>query len=196
MTPAVILFDLGGVLLPVDQRRRLRAVAGALGISEAEARVALDAHLFAQLDVGQVDEQAFADSFAAAAGRAVTRAEARALILSVFEAPDDETWAIAQHLREQAIVGGFSDNPPFVREVFPAGADLDPMFWSAELGATKATEAAFAMVEARLGAEPDAILFVDDSEANVAIARRRGWQAHRFSGSSALRADLAERGLI
>jgi putative hydrolase of the HAD superfamily len=69
------------------------------------------------------------------------------------------------------------------------------MFWSAQLGGTKASDAAFAAVEARLGVLPGAILFIDDSAGNVERARRRGWDAIRYSGIDRLTRDLAERGL-
>jgi len=195
MAPAVILFDLGGVLLPFDQQRRVRAVSEALAIDEPAARAALSPDLFRRLDLGDADDLDFADAFSQAAGRPVTAAQARALILSVFEAPDAELWALAGRLRARTVVGGFSDNPAYVRELFPPGASLDPMFWSAELRAAKSSDAAFAAVEARLGHAPGDILFVDDSLANVERARRRGWDALHFAGSAALFADFAQRGL-
>jgi HAD superfamily hydrolase (TIGR01509 family) len=190
-----MLFDLGGVLLPFDPQRRVRAVCATLEIDDDAARAAMSAELFARLDLGEADEGAFAHAFSAAAGRVVDADEARALILSVFEPPDAALWDLAGALAKRLPVGGFSDNPAFVRDVFPAGADLDPMFWSAELGATKSSDAAFAAVEATLGAAPDAILFVDDSAGNVERARRRGWDAIRYCGIDRLTRDLAERGL-
>ncbi|HTX51750.1 MAG TPA: hypothetical protein VMU37_00690 [Caulobacteraceae bacterium] len=191
-----MLFDLGGVLLPFDPERRVRSVCEALGVEAAVARAAMDAELFARLDLGDADEGDFADAFSAAAGRVVDAHEARALILSVFEPPDAALWDLAGALAGRLPVGGFSDNPAFVRDVFPPGADLDPMFWSSELGATKASDSAFAAVEARLGVAPGAILFVDDGVGNVERARRRGWDAIRYCGIDPLTRDLAERGLI
>lgn len=190
-----MLFDLGGVLLPFDPERRVRAVCEALAIDADAARAAMSAELFAQLDLGEADEDAFADGFSAAAGRVVDAIEARALILSVFEPPDVALWDLAGALAKRLPVGGFSDNPAFVRRVFPPGADLDPMFWSAELGATKASDAAFAAVETQLGVSPGSILFIDDSAGNVERARRRGWDAVQFRGIDPLARDLTARGL-
>jgi len=192
---AIVLFDVGGVLLPFDPERRVRAVCEALGIDADAARAAMGADLFARLDLGETDESAFAETFSAAAGRDVDPNEARALILSVFEPPETAVWDLAGALARRLPVGGFSDNPAFVRDVFPPGAHLDPMFWSAQLGGTKASDAAFAAVEARLGVLPGAILFIDDSAGNVERARRRGWDAIRYSGIDRLTRDLAERGL-
>jgi 2-haloacid dehalogenase len=54
----------------------------------------------------------------------------------------------------------------------------------------------FDLAAGRFGHAPEAMLFVDDSEANIAAARRLGWQVHHFSDAAGLRADLAERGLL
>lgn len=193
--PAAVLFDLGGVLLPFDEARRVRRVAEALAIDEAAAQAALRADLIARLDLGEADEADFAVVFSQAAGRTVDADEARELILSVFVAPNAALWTLAQTLKARVPVGGFSDNPAFVGRLFPAGAILEPMCWSSELRATKPSEAAFAAVEARLGVAPEAILFIDDAPANVDGAKARGWDAVLYRDNGTLLADLAARGL-
>lgn len=195
MTPSLVLFDLGGVLLPFDPTRRVGAVAKALAIDEASARRALCAELFERMDLGEAGLAQFARIFSLAAGREVGESEAQTLILSVFEAPNAELWDLVAALRPRVAVGGFSDNPPFVAEVFPPGARLDPMFWSSELRMTKAADAAFAEVEARLGFGGESILFVDDSLANIERATRRGWATIHFTCNAELRAALAQRGM-
>lgn len=193
--PQVVLFDLGGVLLPFDPALRVRSVAEALAIEAAAAAAALSPELFAALDLGQATVADFAAAFAHVAGRAVDDAEAEALILSVFEAPHAALWGLVEELRSTVTVGGFSDNPPFVATMFPAGAWLEPMFWSAELGVAKSSASAFAEVERRLGLDPASIFFVDDAPGNIARALDRGWQAAQFTTISALTAELSARGL-
>ena len=46
------------------------------------------------------------------------------------------------------------------------------------------------------GLEPAATLFIDDLETNVAAAQAAGWQAIRFSGPDALKADLKSVSLL
>ena len=167
----------------------------ALGIGLDAARRFMASDIHAKLDRGEADDVALAQAISTLAGRPVPEAEARALILSVFEAPNEALWAEVARLRGRVRVGGFSDNPAFVREVFPPGAVLDPRFWSAELHATKADPAAYAAVMARLGVEPSAILFIDDSAANVMTARSLGWDAVVFTANEALMPQLAARGL-
>jgi FMN phosphatase YigB (HAD superfamily) len=192
----IILFDLGGVLLPFDRERRVRAMVQALDITPEAARAFMASDIHARLDVGQASEAEVAATLSEVAGRRVTPARTRALILSVFEAPNLALWELAATLREDMPVGGFSDNPAFVLELFPPGAVLRPMFWSAELGLSKAGPEAFAAVTGRLGIDPDAILFIDDSAGNIARARAAGWEAIQFLSNDRLIEELTARELI
>jgi len=194
--PAAILFDLGGVLLPFDQERRVAAVCAGLRVDANAVRGLFAGDLPRRMDLGQADEGDFAAAFSELAGRPVSVETARDLILTVFEAPNEPLWRIVTDLRETVVVGGFSDNPAFVAARFPPGAVLDPMIFSAEIGAAKPSAAAFAAAEGRLGCSSGAILFIDDSAANIAAARRRGWDAIRFLSNDQVTAELAERGLI
>jgi FMN phosphatase YigB (HAD superfamily) len=193
--PAVILFDLGGVLLPFDRERRVSAIVQRLSVAADATRAVFAGDLPLRMDLGEADEGDFAEAFAALAGRAVSAAEARALILSVFGTPNAELWNLAAALAVGAVVGGFSDNPGFVREVFPPGAALAPMIFSSEIGAVKPSDEAFAAAEARLGRHGADILFIDDSHANVDAAQRRGWDAILFRSNHQLADALSQRGL-
>jgi len=192
--PGIVLFDLGGVLLPFDQAKRVRAVAEALRVTEFAASAAMTPELFARLGDGRRDEAEFAAAFTDLAGRHVTAAEAKDLIISVFEAPNAPLWAFAATLARRITVGAFSDNPAFVSEAFPAGARLAPLFWSSEIGALKPS-AAFDWVEASVGVAPERIIFVDDTLANVDAARARGWDAILFRSNDDVIAEFAQRGL-
>jgi HAD superfamily hydrolase (TIGR01509 family) len=191
----IVLFDLGGVLLPFDRERWVRAMVKALPITPEAARDFMASDIHARLDVGQASEAEVAGALSKVAGQTVSLAETRALILSVFEPPNLALWDLVAALRERIAVGGFSDNPVFVDELFPSGAVLAPMFWSAELGLSKADPAAFAAVTDRLGVDPTAILFIDDSAANVARAKTAGWDAVQFLSNDQLIEELSARGL-
>jgi FMN phosphatase YigB (HAD superfamily) len=193
--PAAILFDLGGVLLPFDRERRVAAIVSQLDVDADDVRELFDGPLPRRMDLGEADEADFAAAFAEMANRPITPGTARALLLSVFEPPNEELWRIAAQLRPGVIVGGFSDNPAWVASLFPDGVVLDPMIFSAEIGAVKPSDAAFAAAEARLGFGGDAVLFIDDTPANVSAAKRRGWDAILFTDNASLTVELAARGL-
>src|ERR1700722_3013563 len=195
MKPKAVLFDLGGVLLPFDRERRVAAIVEQLGVDADDVRELFEGPLPHRMDLGDADEVDFAAAFADLSNRPITPATARDLLMSVFEPPNEELWRLASDLRGTALVGGFSDNPAFVASIFPDGAFLEPMIFSAEIGAAKPTDAAFAAAEARLGFGGEGVLFIDDTPANVAAARRRGWDAILFTDNAALFAELGARGL-
>lgn len=60
----------------------------------------------------------------------------------------------------------------------------------------KPDAAIFEHAAARFGHAPGAMLFIDDSERNIAGARALGWQVHHFRDAPTLEADLVARGLL
>ena len=192
--PSVVVFDLGGVLLPFDRERRVRAVAERFAIAPEAVR-ALEAEMAGPLDRGEIDERGLLAGLCALAGEAVAMDEALDLWLSVFEAPNAELWALAARLKRRVRVAGFSDNPAFVRRVVVDEGLFEPLFLSCELGAMKPAAEAFEAVRRELAVEAGEILFVDDSPANVAAAKAAGWDALLFRSNAELTAALAERGL-
>jgi 2-haloacid dehalogenase len=60
----------------------------------------------------------------------------------------------------------------------------------------KPDAAIFELAARRFGHEPGAMLFIDDSAANIASARTLGWQVHHFRDAPTLEADLTARGLL
>jgi len=190
-----VLFDLGGVLLPFDRERRIAAIAARTGAAPKAARAFMALDLHRRLDLGEATDLDLAAEFAAFFGLRVSPLEAADLLCSVFEPPNHELWALAARLRRSAVVGGFSDNPSLVVQVFPDGAFLEPLFLSCEIGACKPSDTAFAAVEAALRMAAQQILLIDDTLANVEAARSRGWDAIHFTANEALMAELALRGL-
>jgi putative hydrolase of the HAD superfamily len=85
-----------------------------------------------------------------------------------------------------------------MREVFGYDALFDVSCYSWELGAAKPDAVFFAEAARRIGAEPPAILFIDDAAQNVAAARAAGLTAEQWcldDGHDALRALLADHGV-
>lgn len=198
MTAAAIravLFDLGGVLLPFDLQRRIDRLVRRFGCAADAASDFMTSDACRGLDSGATTEHDLASDLSRRFGEPVGPAEAIELLLSTFEPPNHDLWALARGLKGRAMVGGFSDNPAWVRRMFPHDDVLDPMIFSADIRACKPTPEAFAAAEARLGVPPASILFVDDTARNVQAARARGWDAVCFTGNAALVAELAQRGL-
>ncbi|WP_048646057.1 HAD family hydrolase [Nitratireductor soli] len=66
---------------------------------------------------------------------------------------------------------------------------------SGAIGAIKPDRAIYDTHAATFGLQPNATLFIDDSEKNVEGARAAGWQAVHFVGADGLRDDLRRLGV-
>jgi 2-haloacid dehalogenase len=73
---------------------------------------------------------------------------------------------------------------------------FDDIVVSGEVGVAKPDPEIFEVLAARVGHPLDGVFFVDDSERNVAAARRAGMDAVHFTGAAALRHQLEARGLL
>ena len=69
-------------------------------------------------------------------------------------------------------------------------AAFDPFMLSSDSGSMKPALESFVAAAAKLRSPPHELLLIDDSEANVAGARKAGWAAIRFTGHEALLGEL------
>ncbi len=67
---------------------------------------------------------------------------------------------------------------------------------SGEVGMTKPDPRIFQHFLDRTGQRKEDLLFIDDSDANIAVARRLGWDAIRFVSAGLLESELTGRGLL
>ena len=84
---------------------------------------------------------------------------------------------------------GFAPTQPvfrYMRDIVVSGKE----------GCVKPDPAIYAIAEARFAQGRSKLFFIDDRADNIAAARRRGWQGHVFHSAPALRAELAELGLL
>lgn len=79
---------------------------------------------------------------------------------------------------------------------YPFLEEFDQRFISGHLEVLKPEPEIYAHVEAETGIAPEAMLFIDDSAANIAAAAERGWQVHHFEGASGLAQRLVAEGLL
>jgi putative hydrolase of the HAD superfamily len=63
---------------------------------------------------------------------------------------------------------------------------FDAMHYAAAIGWRKSDPQFYAAVEARTGLPPDELLLIDDTPANVEIARSCGWRARHWTGQARL----------
>jgi 2-haloacid dehalogenase len=74
--------------------------------------------------------------------------------------------------------------------------EFDTDFISGHMQVIKPDPKIYEMLEAKLGLSGDALIFTDDSEANIAAAAARGWRTHHFTGPQGWADRLVAEGLL
>lgn len=103
----------------------------------------------------------------------------------------------ARGVPQYAITNFGVDAWALFRPTFPILDHMQDIVVSGAERLVKPGEEIFDLAARRFGRSPETMLFIDDSAANVATARRLGWQAFHFTGNAAaLEADMVGLGLL
>lgn len=113
--------------------------------------------------------------------------------------PGSHDLVVRLHARGVPIFGITNFGAEFWAEFRPTAPVFDvfrDIVVSGEEKLAKPDPAIFELAERRFGHAANAMLFIDDSLANVESAQACGWQVHHFADAQQLETDLATRGLI
>ena len=201
MATKAVVFDLGGVLIDWDPRHLYRKLLADEAAVEEFLATVCTPEWNAELDRGR--------PFAEGVAELVERHPEHAAAIAAYH----ERWP-------EMVAGDIPGTVEVLAELRAAGVALYALTnWSAETFAitrgrfeflewfdgllvsgeervTKPDPAIFQLLLDRFGLDPTATVFVDDSEANVAAARRLGFDAIRFTGHEELRRELVARRLL
>lgn len=195
----VVVFDLGGVLVPADGV--LAALSHELGTSP---EVLAEPYWTGRrdYDLGRDDDRYWSGVLAG-----LGRAREPGLV-SRLRALDAREWSqlppvSTEILRTVAQAEGvrtalLSNAPgPLATAVRRAGWSqaMDVLVFSAELGLAKPDPRIYAAADDACGCDPQDVIFFDDRPENVSAARAHGWDAHLWQDPRAAMAVLAERGI-
>ncbi|BCS31904.1 hydrolase [Luteitalea sp. TBR-22] len=200
MTPSVLLFDLGGVLVDfagVAELRRLLPTE--LSEAEVEARWNACAPSLA-FGGGRLDTDTFVARFREDWGISLPPEDFVAAYRSWARGWLPGALDLLGDLRGRFVLAALSNNNPLhwdrlTRELGLLDA-FDHAWASHELGVRKPDPEIFRLALARLGQPAERVLFFDDAPGNVAVARSLGLQAEVVDGPAAVRAALVARGLL
>lgn len=200
--PALVLFDLDGVLTRYDRAARLAALAARSGKSAEQVKAALfDSGLEDESDLGRWRPREYAEELSRRLGAKLTLDDciaARAASMT----PDDATLGLVRRIAQRARVAILTNNGLFLRAHLPAMCPaLFPLFTgrvhcSGEFGVAKPDPAIYRRCLAVLETEPKQALFVDDNPDNVRGAIQAGLDAVHFTDTAALAEAFAKRQLI
>jgi putative hydrolase of the HAD superfamily len=190
-----VLFDFGGVLADEGFKLGLKAIARRQGLDpEAFFEFAREAVFDTGYLTGRCDEAAYWRFLRQAHGLSDPDSALREEILSRFRLRPrmfELVGKLGQAGRRLAVL---SDQTNWLDEL-NAGTPFFDRFElvlnSFHVGLHKRDPACFANAVRALAAAPERILFIDDAESNVALARARGLSAVLYQDQDSFEAELA-----
>jgi putative hydrolase of the HAD superfamily len=199
---SLILLDLNGVLYHYDRAARVHALASISRRPPALIRAVIwDSGFEDSGDAGALDAQAYLHGFGAAIGYNLSEAEWVAALAAAIT-PIPEALALVRRIRTDIECAVLTNNNLLVRRHFStlypevAARVGKRAYVSAEFGARKPDPEAYRHCVARLGVEPAAALFIDDSQDNVTGARAAGLAGLHVTGTDDLTGALQDRKLL
>ena len=206
MSPQVICFDLGGVVIRIHRTWQDLARAAGKPIRAVE----LDGDTRGQIQTilteyqrGTVALEQMSDRISQAMKGVYDATEIMALHRAQLRDEYEGVELVVTELDAAGLTTAVLSNTGadhWARLVtYPAVSKIRHRFASHEIGALKPEAEAYAALENDLGASGPDILFFDDTEENVHAARERGWRAVRIDpeGPTAeqMREVLAHEGI-
>jgi HAD superfamily hydrolase (TIGR01509 family) len=202
MTPKVVVFDLGKVLVDFDFGIAAAGIARRstrLGVGEV-LKLLDYAPLLVRYESGQIDTRQFCTEAISATGWQGTVEEFGLTFADIFTAIDP---MIEMHgeLRRRGVPTWILSNTndlavSWVRQKFPFFSNFDGYMLSYEVKVMKPSPTIYQLIEQRTGCHGAELLFMDDRKENVDAAAARGWQIIHHSCPEATRTRIRELGLL
>lgn len=185
-TIKTIIFDLGGVIITLDQPQAIRRFQE-IGLKDADQR--LDAYtqggIFGDLERGAIDAETFRQELSKLVGRDVTYDECRYAWLGYCHELPQRNLDALRRLRKEGyrLVLLSNTNPYMMSWVLSPDFDgqghsledyMDACYCSYKLGVMKPDTEFFHQVLLSEKTAPSEMLFVDDGPRNVAVASQMG----------------------
>jgi len=193
--PSLVLFDLDGVLVAYDHRRRMEHLGAAIGRDPDRVYAALfDDGIEARYDAGEIDSAQYLAELGEALDHPIDPATWRAARAAAMDCTPDTCTRIAI-LARRCDIAILTNNGPLVVDALPRAliAHFKPgrIFCSGALRLAKPSIEVFEHVIAHAGHAPRATLFLDDNHDNVAGARAAGLHAEHVARPGNFDAILA-----
>jgi len=181
MTPSVVVFDLGKVLVDFDYSIAARKIAERSARPAIDIRKLLDhSPLLYRYETGLMTRQEFFEEVRRATGFRGTIEEFSGFFADIFwEIPS--MIEIQAKLRRQGVPTYIFSNTNdlailHLRQNFPFFANFDGYILSYEIGAMKPDAKIYEALERMAGKRGAEVLYLDDRQENVDGGAARGWQ--------------------
>jgi FMN phosphatase YigB (HAD superfamily) len=195
-----VIFDLGGVIVPLDFPRGYRAFEQFCPHEAGEIqRRIMSTGLVNRLETGQMEAREFASVISESLGLRLSFEKFTNLWSSIFPphtlVPESLLAALAGSHRLLLLSNTNAIHFPYIQRNYPLLKHFHEFVLSYEVGVMKPDPVIYTTAALRANCKPEDCLFIDDIEENVEGARRVGMQSVRFETLERLRGDLLARGI-
>ncbi len=193
--PPIVLFDVMQTLVHEPYYEELPAF---FGMTLEQLGAAQHPTAWVEFEEGRIDEATYLEKFFRDR-RAVDREALRAYLRSAYRWLDGVEEVLAAVKAAGLTIHALSNYSAWyelIEEQLHLSRYLDWTFVSCRTGVRKPDPEAFLGPCRTLGVEPQACLFIDDQQTNVAAARRLGMGAIHFHDARSLRRTLVEREIL
>jgi putative hydrolase of the HAD superfamily len=195
-----VIFDLGGVIVPLDFPAGYRAIAACCNVAAEDVPKRIgDTGLVPKLECGQVEAPEFIERISAALGLSVSETEFRQLWSSIFPPhtliPESLLAGLKQNYRLLLLSNTNSLHFEMIRENYPLLGHFDHYVLSYQVGAMKPAPRIYEAALEHARCRPEECFFTDDIPAYVEGARRAGIDAVQFQGFENLSGELTRRSI-
>ena len=201
-SPALVLFDMEGVLSHYDRSARVDHLSVVSGQAPDAVRHAIwGSGLEARADAGQISDDEYLSELGVLLGCPIHRDNWLAARHASIT-PYTEVIALAARVVKRSRIAVLTNNCRLVTDhigyLNPPVAQLfgPHVYASASFGAAKPAAQAYLRCLEQLGVGADETLFIDDTDTNVAGAINAGLHGYKFVSAEALAQELASRRLL
>ena len=193
-----LLFDLGGVVFGIDFKSACSHWASHAGVpaETIKSRFRVD-EWYERHERGEIGASEYFDVLRNTLGITISDQQFAAGWNAIFEPESAEVFELFQRLRARIPIYAFSNSNAIHQEFWQRKyartlALFREVFVSCDLGLRKPEAAAFRQVTACIGAEPEKVLFFDDTRENVDGARNIGMPAIQIRSIIDIRTNVTE----
>jgi putative hydrolase of the HAD superfamily len=193
-----LLFDLGGVVFGIDFESACSHWASHAGVpaETIKSRFRVD-EWYERHERGEIGASEYFDVLRNTLGITISDQQFAAGWNAIFEPESAEVFELFQRLRARIPIYAFSNSNAIHQEFWQRRyartlALFREVFVSCDLGLRKPEAAAFRQVTACIGAEPEKVLFFDDTRENVDGARNIGMPAIQVRSIIDIRTNVTE----
>jgi putative hydrolase of the HAD superfamily len=196
-----VIFDLGGVIVPLDFKRGYAKMEPLCGYPAAEIPQRLrKTDLVTRYEIGAIESPAFVAQLSELLGMKVSYSEFCELWSSIFLPETLIQEPLLQRIRERhrlLLLSNTNDiHFSMIERTYPILRLFDDRVLSYKVGASKPTPRIYEEAIVRAGCRPEECVFIDDVPAFVEGARKAGIDAVQFESQEQVERELGLRGVL